>query len=106
MRVVTLYISTLLLSRYHGGLTGAKEAVVPVTRLVDTHYDSFKHGMAWYEAIVDWAGEADQEKQLMTLVHEEMSQFFDVVNEKEMKEVADRYPSSRCVSICFEIPRL
>lgn len=79
---------------------------MPVTRLVDTHYDSFKHGMAWYEAIVDWAGEADQEKQLMTLVHEEMSQFFDVVNEKEMKEVADRYPSSRCVSICFEIPRL
>ena len=39
-----------------------------------------------------------QEKQLMTLVHEEMSQFFDVVNEKEMKEVAERYPNSRCVS--------
>ena len=38
-----------------------------------------------------------QEKQLMTLVHEEMSQFFDVVNEKEMKEVADRYPNSRYV---------
>ena len=33
----------------------------------------------------------------MTLVHEEMSQFFDVVNEKEMKEVAERYPNSRCV---------
>ena len=38
-----------------------------------------------------------QDKQLMTLVHEEMSQFFDVVNEKEMKEVADRYPNSRYV---------
>lgn len=73
--------------------------MVPVTKMVDTHYSSFRHNMAWYEAIVDWAGEADQEKQLMTLVHEEMSQFFDVVNEKEMKEVADRYPNSRYVSI-------
>ena len=47
-------------SRYHGGLTGAKEAVVPVTKVVDTHYSGFRHKMAWYEAIVDWAGEADQ----------------------------------------------
>ena len=72
--------------------------MVPVTKVVDSHYEGFRHGMAWYEAIVDWAGEADQEKQLMTLVHEEMAQFFDVVNEKEMKEVSDRYPNSRWVS--------
>ena len=40
-------------------------------------------------------GAADQESQLMRLVHEEMSQFFDVVNEKEFKEVVEKYPNSR-----------
>ena len=34
--------------------------MVPVTKVVDTHYSGFRHKMAWYEAIVDWAGEADQ----------------------------------------------
>ena len=53
-------VSCVIVSRYHGGLTGAKEAVVPVTKVVDTHYSGFRHKMAWYEAIVDWAGEADQ----------------------------------------------
>ena len=67
----------------------------PVSKLVDTHYASFRHKAAWYEEIIDWVGEADQERQLMGLVHEEMSQFFDVVNEKEMKEVYDKYPNSR-----------
>ena len=42
-------------------------------------------------------GAADQESQLMKLVHEEMSQFFDVVNEKEFKEVVEKYPNSRWV---------
>jgi len=31
----------------------------------------------------------------MKLVHDEMSQFYDVVNEKEFKEVEAKYPNSR-----------
>ena len=90
-----VYLFGRVLTRYHGGLAGAKDAVGPVSKLVDTHYASFRHKAAWYEEIIDWVGEADQERQLMGLVHEEMSQFFDVVNEKEMKEVYDKYPNSR-----------
>ena len=44
---------------------------------------------------------ADHEKQLMKLVHEEMSAFFDVVDEKEFKEVVAKYPNSRSYQLCL-----
>ena len=51
-------------------------------------------------------GAADQESQLMKLVHEEMSQFFDVVNEKEFKEVVEKYPNSRWVMSAVKVSRI
>ena len=51
-------------------------------------------------------GAADQESQLMKLVHEEMSQFFDVVNEKEFKEVVEKYPNSRWVVSAVEMSKI
>ena len=51
-------------------------------------------------------GAADQESQLMKLVHEEMSQFFDVVNEKEFKEVVEKYPNSRWVVSAVKVSRI
>ena len=56
---------------------------------------SSRHGSSWYEEVISWVEAADQEKMLMKLVHEEMSQFYDVVNEKEFKEVVEKYPNSR-----------
>ena len=38
-----------------------------------------------------------QERQLMKMVHDEMGQFYDVVTEKEFKEVQDKFPNSRLV---------
>ena len=42
----------------------------------------------------------------MKLVHEEMSQFFDVVNEKEFKEVVEKYPNSRWVVSAVKVSRI
>ena len=50
-------------------------------------------------------GAADQESQLMKLVHEEMSQFFDVVNEKEFKEVVEKYPNSRWIVSAVKVSK-
>ena len=33
----------------------------------------------------------------MKMVHDEMGQFYDVVTEKEFKEVQDKFPNSRLV---------
>jgi len=65
--------------------------------VVENCYAGFQHASSWYEEVISWVEAADQEKQLMKLVHEEMSQFFDVVNEKEFKEVVEKYPNSRIV---------
>ena len=83
------------MGKYFGGVSGAREAVTPVTRTVDSCYEGFKHPSAWYEEVISWVEAADQEKMLMKLVHDEMSQFYDVVNEKEFKEVEAKYPNSR-----------
>ena len=56
--------------------------------------------------MISWVGAADQESQLMKLVHEEMSQFFDVVNEKEFKEVVEKYPNSRWVVSAVKVSRI
>ena len=74
---------------------GARDAVTPVSKVVENCYSGFRHASSWYEEVISWVEAADQEKQLMKLVHEEMSQFFDVVNEKEFKEVVEKYPNSR-----------
>lgn len=83
------------MGKYFGGVKGAREAVTPVSNLVDTCYNAFVNKTAWYEEVISWVEAADQEKQLMKLVHEEMSAFFDVVDEKEFKEVMEKYPNSR-----------
>ena len=83
------------MGKYFGGVSGARDAVTPVTSVVETCYSGFINTRVWYEEVIDWVEAADQEKSLMKLVHEEMSQFFDVVNEKEFKEVMEKYPNSR-----------
>ena len=83
------------MGKYFGGVSGARDAVTPVTSVVETCYSGFINTRVWYEEVIDWVEAADQEKSLMKLVHEEMSQFFDVVNEKEFKEVVEKYPNSR-----------
>jgi hypothetical protein len=44
-------------------------------------------GDAWYIEVIHWVQQANIEDQLMKLVHEELAQFFDVVNEREFAEI-------------------
>ena len=85
------------MGKYFGGVTGAKEAVEPVTALVENCYAGFVNETSWYEEVITWVEAADQEKQLMKLVHDEMAQFYDVVSEKEFREIQQKYPNSRLV---------
>lgn len=85
------------MGKYFGGVTGARDAVTPVSRAVEDCYNGYTNKTVWYEEVISWVEAADHEKQLMKLVHEEMSAFFDVVDEKEFKEVVEKYPNSRLV---------
>jgi hypothetical protein len=44
-------------------------------------------GDAWYMQVIQWVRQGGIEDQLMKLVHEELAQFFDVVNEREFAEI-------------------
>ena len=85
------------MTKYFGGVTGAKNALEPATNSVMECYSAFSNETAWYQDVIDFVEAADLEKQILKLVHEELAQFYDVVNEKEFKEIQDKYPSSRIV---------
>ena len=47
-------------------------------------------GDAWYQRVIHWVQQqAALEDQLMKQVHEELAQFFDVVNEREFHEIQE-----------------
>jgi len=85
------------MGKYFGGVTGAKDAVEPITDMVESCYGGFVNKTSWYEEVISWVEAADQENQIMKLVHDEMAQFFDVVSEKEFREIQQKYPNSRLV---------
>ena len=85
------------MTRYFGGVDGAKKALDPATKLVSECYGAFVNETAWYEEVISFVEAADLEKNILKLVHEELGQFYDVVNEKEYKEIQAKYPSSRIV---------
>ena len=43
------------------------------------------------------SGSHSDEDNLMTLVREEMAQFYDVVNDREFKQLEHKFPNSRVV---------
>ncbi len=53
---------------------------------------------AWYEKVIDLASlSSEDEDGLMKLVRDEMAQFFDVVNDKEFRQIEQKYPGPRVV---------
>ena len=90
-------------SRYTTAIKAAKEAVDPVTSQVENFQDSFivggdKEG-AWYVKTVDSVNGPAQEEAILKKVLEEMAQFYDVVNDREFKQIEQKYASSRMVLV-------
>ena len=89
--------------RYTTAIEAAKEAVNPVTNQVETLQDSFKTGGgksgAWYVQAVNSIQTSAQEEAILKTVLEEMAQFFDVVNDREFKQIEQKYASSRMVLV-------
>ena len=71
----------------------------PVIKQVEDLQGSFVcKRKPWYEHIVDAVGpSAGDEDSLLEVVHEEMSKFYDLVNEREMAGVRKKYPNARIV---------
>ena len=97
LRVEAKTLKEYYMNKYFGGVNGAKKALDPATQTVTDCYDNFGNETAWYEEVISFVEAADLEKSILKLVHEELAQFYDVVNEKEFKEIQAKYPSSRIV---------
>ncbi len=54
---------------------------------VERWYGDLGGGPAWYQRVITWVQDADRQVHLMKLVHEELAHFFDVVNEREFREI-------------------
>ena len=89
------------LTKYNTAIQAAKEAVDPVTRQVETLRDSFKVGGgregSWYVKTVNAVKTGAQEEAILKMILEEMAQFYDVVNDREFKQIEQKYASSRVV---------
>ena len=97
LRVEAKKLKEKYMTKYYGGVNGAREALEPATKGVNECYDGFVNETSWYQDVIDFVEAADLENQILKLVHEELAQFYDVVNEKEFKEIQQKYPSSRMV---------
>ncbi|QQP35179.1 SNF2 histone linker PHD RING helicase_ E3 ubiquitin protein ligase, partial [Caligus rogercresseyi] len=51
----------------------------------------------WYVTAMDSIESSTDENSLLELVHEEMAQFYDVVNDREFKEISEKYSNSRLI---------
>merc|ERR1739848_180161 len=100
------------LSKYTTAIEAAKEAVNPVTTQVETLQDSFNVGGgkngAWYVQTVNSIQTSAQEEAILKTVLDEMAQFFDVVNDREFKQIEQKYASSRMVliKVCEKIEEM
>ena len=48
------------MSKYFGGVAGAREAVAPISKVVEQCYDGFSCETAWYEEVISWVQQVDQ----------------------------------------------
>ena len=89
------------LTKYSVAMKAAKDAVEPVTKQVETLRVSFSIGGgregSWYVKAVNSVKTSAQEEAVLKLVLEEMAQFYDVVNDREFKQIEQKYSSSRMV---------
>ena len=89
------------LGKYHTSISAAQETLAPSTQAVEdlrSPASSTAADEPWYVQVVNSASSVvAREDALMKLVLEEMSQFYDVVNDREFKQIETRYSSSRMV---------
>ncbi len=88
------------MKKYLSGLEAAKSAVQPVSDIVEQMYKSLKTSSdkIWYIQVINTVEVADQERNLLKIVHDELAQFFDIADEKEFREIQEKYPNSRFFS--------
>ena len=88
------------LGKYHTSISAAQETLAPSTQAVEDLRSpaSSTADEPWYVQVVNSASSVvSREDALMKLVLEEMSQFYDVVNDREFKQIELKYSSSRMV---------
>lgn len=52
---------------------------------------------AWYVQAINLVEPGADESNLLQMIHEEMSQFYDVVNNREFEQIRERYCNSRVI---------
>ena len=86
------------LLKYSTAVNVSKEAVSPVTAQVEKFRESFCcRKEAWYVQAINSIKSTTHEEAMLKLVLEEMAQFYDVVNDREFKQIEQKYASSRMV---------
>lgn len=85
------------LEKYTNAIKAAKEAVDPITAQVEQLRTSFQVQDSWYVKAINTVKTTAQEESVLKLVLEEMAQFYDVVNDREFKQMEAKYASSRMV---------
>jgi hypothetical protein len=89
------------LTKYTTAIKAAKDAIFPVTNNVETLRESFTCGGgregSWYVKTINSVKSSAEEESILKLVLEEMAQFYDVVNDREFKQIEAKYASSRMV---------
>ena len=92
------------LGKYLAAITAAHETLLPSTMAVEELRGEFQgrrdDDEPWYVQVINSVSSSvssREEESLMKLVLEEMSQFYDVVNDREFRQVELKYSSSRMV---------
>ena len=52
---------------------------------------------AWYVQSINRVDSGADESSLLQVIHEEMAQFYDVVNNREFEQIRERYCNSRVI---------
>ena len=73
--------------------------MTPITNQVEELKSSFECvDEVWYVQVANAVSDSySEEDALMSMVREEMAQFYDVVNDKEFRQIEQKYPNSRVV---------
>ena len=73
--------------------------MTPITTQVEELKSSFECvDEVWYVQVANAVSDSySEEDALMSMVREEMAQFYDVVNDKEFRQIEQKYPNSRVV---------
>eukprot|EP00095_Tigriopus_kingsejongensis_P004239 maker-scaffold711_size108467-snap-gene-0.24 protein:Tk04239 transcript:maker-scaffold711_size108467-snap-gene-0.24-mRNA-1 annotation:"e3 ubiquitin-protein ligase shprh" len=86
------------LTKYTTAMGAAQDALAPVSvSIVQIQEEFCCRKEPWYVQVLNRSSSVGNQEKLMDSVREEMAQFFDVVNDREFRQIEQKYPNSSMI---------